>query len=134
VNLDAEVLTITADVKTTATVAELKMQYAFMGTIRIEVWREKTSCLVKAHRANNSPDAIPEVALKGRAIEVGIGCVSRVHVGINADKTTRYKDAKPTNTLDCWETTPVDDQPLSTFIFFYRSKSMWLSFSAEKSS
>ncbi|KIW66850.1 hypothetical protein PV04_06141 [Phialophora macrospora] len=99
----------TTDVKPNATLAELKAMYGNKGTIRVDVWRQQS------HSNDHQEDLlaptmtsnIPECALKGRAVEVGI----------------QFRKAERIRHREIITAKAVDTDPLATFVFFYRSKS-----------
>ena len=63
-----------ADERPDATVEDIKAKYAQMGMIRIEFSRHKTLSIEREYHERTTPDeSIPEKALKGRALELGIG-------------------------------------------------------------
>ncbi|OCT51327.1 hypothetical protein CLCR_08659 [Cladophialophora carrionii] len=89
------------------TVAELKAEYGSKGTIRVDVWRKQERPSVLHDRASPSISSnIPERALKGRAVDVGISFRNAKKIPY---RTTTQSDA-------------LDEEPLATFVFFCRSK------------
>ncbi|ETI22681.1 hypothetical protein G647_06757 [Cladophialophora carrionii CBS 160.54] len=97
----------TTDDNPKVTVAELKAEYGSKGTIRVDVWRRQRLPSIPHDRATPAISSdIPERALKGRAVEVGVS----------------FRNAKQIAKVNFIYSKPVDKEPLATFVFFYRSK------------
>ncbi|KAJ9609590.1 hypothetical protein H2200_005917 [Cladophialophora chaetospira] len=98
----------TTDERPEGTLEDVKAKFAKLGTIRVEFSRKKiVSRTVRSDLTTLAETLIPEKALKGQPLELGLGLGNVVTV-----------PNKPTVKGEC-----IDNHPIAVFIFWYRSKS-----------
>ena len=88
-----------------------KLKHKDLGTIQVEYWRcrgrpTEQNIAEAKYQVRNDSETVPEQVLKGKAMELAV----------------RVDEGTKTERGEVWTTEYLDDRPLASFVFKYRSK------------